>query len=290
MIKIESFFHEPTSTLTYVVWDKTSRDAVVIDPVLDYDSFSSAVDTRSIDEIATYLREHDLRLHYVLETHAHADHLSGCQRLKKDFGAKVVIGERISEVQTTFKSIFDFPDDFPTDGRQFDRLVQGGEVLRAGRLSIRTIPTPGHTPACMTYHIEDALFTGDALFMDDYGTGRCDFPKGSADDLFHSIHEQLYRLPEETRVFVGHDYRPNGRELKFETTIGASKRNNPQLNAETTHDEFVAFRTKRDATLRAPRLLYQSVQVNINAGILPEPHANGMRYLLLPLSISKDET
>lgn len=286
-MQIETFHDPATSTLTYVVFDSRSKDAVVIDPVLDYDPLSSSTATRSLEALEAFLRAQQLRVHYVLETHAHADHLSGSQYLKRRFDAKVGIGARIREVQTVFRGVFDLPETFPTDGSQFDRLFEDGERIAAGTLTFEVVATPGHTPACVSYRIEDAVFTGDALFIEDAGTGRCDFPAGSADDLYTSVHERLYALPDSTRVFVGHDYQPNGRPLRHETTIGASKRENIQLRAGTTREEFVALRTARDATLAAPRLLYPSVQVNVDAGLLPRPHANGRRYLVLPLDPKK---
>jgi glyoxylase-like metal-dependent hydrolase (beta-lactamase superfamily II) len=224
-------------------------------------------------------------LHYVLETHAHADHLSGSQYLKRRFDAKVGIGVRIREVQHVFRDIFDLPSGFAIDGSQFDRLFEDGEKITAGALTIEVIATPGHTPACVTYKIEDAVFTGDALFIEDAGTGRCDFPAGSADALYTSVHERLYALPDATRVLVGHDYQPNGRKLRYETTIAASKEKNIQLRASTTRDAYVEMRQARDATLAAPQLLYPSVQVNVDAGLLPKPHANGRRYLSVPLNL-----
>jgi glyoxylase-like metal-dependent hydrolase (beta-lactamase superfamily II) len=287
MHQIEAFYDPATYTVTYVVFDPQSRDAVVIDPVLDYDPLASQTGTRSADRVIEFVRSKELNLRWVLETHAHADHLSSSQYLRTKLGAKVAIGERIREVQETFKKVFDLPSSFRTDGRQFDRLLADGEELEAGSLRVKVISTPGHTPACVSFKIDDALFTGDALFMEDYGTGRCDFPRGSADDLYTSVHERLYRLPDSTRVFVGHDYQPGGRELKFETTIGASKQRNVQLSAETTREQFVAFRQHRDAGLEPPRLLYQSVQVNVDAGRLPQPRDNGIRYLRTPLNLKR---
>lgn len=283
-MEIKAFFDPDTSTLTYVVLDPDTGDAVVIDPVLDYDPVGSKTSTRSVDQVSDYVRDEGLTLRFVLETHAHADHLSGSQLLRRRFDAPVVIGRRITEVQETFKRVFALPDSFATDGRQFDRLVDDGERLTAGSLEIEVIATPGHTPACVTYRIGDALFTGDALFLEDYGTGRADFPRGSAEDLYRSVHDRLYALGDELRVFPGHDYQPGGRELRWETTIGASKSLNPQLRADTTQEEFVRFRRERDATLRAPRLLFQSVQVNVDAGRLPAERDNGMRYFHLPVN------
>jgi glyoxylase-like metal-dependent hydrolase (beta-lactamase superfamily II) len=282
-MNIEAFYDKTTFTLTYVVFDPVTRDGVVIDPVLDYDPASSQVSTASLARVEAFVREQKLTLHYVLETHAHADHLSGSQHLKQRFGARIAIGAAIVDVQRVFAGVFDLGAGFPTDGSQFDRLLVDGETLSAGALAIEVLATPGHTPACVSYRIADAVFTGDALFIEDYGTGRCDFPSGSADALYTSVHERLYALPDDTRVFVGHDYRPNGRPLRAETTIGRSKESNIQLRASTPRDEFVRRRTERDATLSAPRLLYPSVQVNIDAGRLPMPHANGRRYLMIPV-------
>ena len=282
-MEIETFFDPATYTLTHVVHDATSRDAVVIDPVLDYDPASSTVTTASVEKVASFLRDKGLRLRHVLETHAHADHLSGSQYLRAAFEVPVAISARITEVQRTFKELFDLAPDFSTDGRQFDTRLDDGQRLRAGTLHIDALATPGHTPACMSYRTGDAVFTGDALFIEDYGTGRCDFPGGSADALYTSVHDRLYALPDATRVFVGHDYQPAGRPLRVQTTIGRSKTENVQLTAATTREDFVAMRHRRDATLAAPRLLYPSVQVNIDAGRLPAPHANGRRYLTIPV-------
>lgn len=287
-MNIETFFDPGTFTLTYVVFDPSTRDAVVIDPVLDYDVLSSRTSTASVARVEAFLRGKELRLHYVLETHAHADHLSGSQYLKRRFGAEVAIGARIVDVQDVFAGVFDLDrTSFATDGSQFDRLLADGEKVTTGSLSFEVIATPGHTPACVSYRFDDAVFTGDALFIEDYGTGRCDFPSGSADALYTSVHERLYGLPDATRVFVGHDYQPNGRVLRWQTTIGASKEGNVQLRASTTRADFVARRTARDATLPAPRLLFPSVQVNIDAGRLPKSHANGRRYLVVPLDMKK---
>jgi glyoxylase-like metal-dependent hydrolase (beta-lactamase superfamily II) len=283
-MEIKAFFEPATYTVSYVVWDPGTKDAIIIDPVLDYDPLPSQTSTKSAEELVRFVRGESLKVHYVLETHAHADHISASQFLKRELGAEIAIGERITEVQETFKGVFDLPADFATDGSQFDRLLKDDETIEAGSVAVKVIATPGHTPACVSYLIDDAVFTGDALFMEDYGTGRCDFPRGSAEDLYDSVHGKLYALPDETRVMVGHDYQPGGREIRWETTIGASKQQNPQLKAETSKEDFVKFRNKRDAGLKAPRLLFQSVQVNVDAGRLPDPHANGARYLSLPLN------
>ncbi|MDO9017288.1 MAG: MBL fold metallo-hydrolase [Deltaproteobacteria bacterium] len=283
-MKIQEFYDPKTFTLTFVAYDEATHDAVVIDPVLDYEPGPSQTSTASVDAVSRFIEREALTLRYVLETHAHADHLSGSQLLKQRHGARVAIGARITEVQETFRGIFDLGPEFRADGSQFDRLLADGETLQAGSLAVRVIATPGHTPACVSYLIDDALFTGDALFIEDYGTGRCDFPRGSADDLYDSV-QRLYALPDATRVFVGHDYQPGERPLRFETTIGASKRGNVQLRADTPKADYVAFRRGRDATLAAPRLLLPSVQVNVNAGVLPKPSANGVRYLNLPINL-----
>jgi glyoxylase-like metal-dependent hydrolase (beta-lactamase superfamily II) len=283
-MKIETRYHPATFTLTYVVYDEQTKDAIIIDPVLDYDPLGSQTDTRTARELVDWVRAHELKVHYVLETHAHADHLTGAQFLRRELGAQVVIGEHICRVQETFKPLFGLGDEFVTDGGQFDGLAREGEPIVAGSLTIDVLHTPGHTPACVSYRVEDAVFTGDALFMPDFGTGRCDFPKGSADALYTSVHDKLYALPDDTRVFVGHDYQPGGRSLQFETSIGESKRANKQLRHDTTREEFVRFRNDRDATLSAPRLLFPSVQVNIAAGRLPSAQG-GIRHLAIPLNL-----
>jgi len=287
-MQIQHFFDPATFTLTYVVHDPETGDAVVIDPVLDFDPPGAQTSSGSVEQVAAFLKERGLRVHYVLETHAHADHLSASQFLRRHFEARVAIGERIREVQETFRDVFDLPADFPVDGSQFDLLLREGDLVPAGSLVVEVISTPGHTPACVSYKIGDAVFTGDALFIEDYGTGRCDFPRGSAEDLYESVHERLYALPDSTRVFVGHDYQPRGRPLRYETTIGAEKRGNVQLKADTTRDDFVRFRKGRDATLDPPRLLFPSVQVNIDAGRLPRPRANGRRYLTIPANMFRE--
>lgn len=282
--QVKAFFDKMTWTLTYVVWDPATKDAVLIDPVWDYDPASSKVSTESVDQAIQFLQDQGLKLHYVLETHAHADHLSGAQLIKQKFPqVKVAIGKTITKVQEVFKGVFNLGSDFRTDGSQFDLLLSENETLVAGSLKVETIATPGHTPACSSYLIGDAVFTGDALFMPDYGTGRCDFPAGSAADLYTSVHDKLYKLPPTTRVFVGHDYQPGGRHVAFETTIQAEKSGNIHIKDSTTQQEFVKFRTERDRTLAAPRLLLQSVQVNINGGTLPTAEENGTKYLKIPV-------
>lgn len=281
-MQIKAFFDKLTSTLTYIVWDEQTQDAVLIDPVLDYDPDSGKIWQASIALLLNFIKENQLKVHWILETHVHADHLTGAQVLKKELGARIAIGEHIQKVQSIFAPLFNM--DCATDGSQFDHLLKNGEEFQAGRLHLQALHTPGHTPACVSYRIGDAVFTGDALFMPDGGVGRCDFPAGSATALYQSVHQGLYQLPEETRVFVGHDYQPDGRPLRWETTIGESKRQNCHLREESTEAAFVTFRSNRDAILKAPRLLLPSIQVNIEAGRLPDPQNNGRRYLKIPLT------
>lgn len=283
---IKTFYDPATFTLTYVVYDEDSRDAVVIDPVLDYNPIGSAVSDESFQKVVDFVAENDLKLHYVLETHAHADHLSSSQLFRDEYpGIKVAISERITTVQKTFKTVFNLEESFVTDGEQFDYLIKDFEELKAGTLTIKALPTPGHTPACLSFLIGDAVFTGDALFMPDFGTGRCDFPAGDARTLYRCVTDNLYSLPDETRVFVGHDYQPGGREVAWESTIGEEKANNIQLKGNTTEEEFVKFREERDSGLAAPKLIYQSILVNIDAGKLPKQESNNQRYLKIPLNI-----
>ncbi len=285
MTKIKEYFDKNTWTLTYVVWDEKTRDAIVIDPVMDYDPAASKISEESAKTVMGFLRSKELKLYFILETHAHADHLSGSQIIKREFPtAQIAIGEKITKVQEIFKGVFGLPKNFKTDGSQFDRLLKDGEEFQAGSIKIKTLFTPGHTPACASYYIDGNVFVGDALFMPDYGTGRCDFPAGSAVELYHSVHDRLYKLPENTKVYTCHDYLPNGRPLKFMATIAEEKKDNIQLKEQTSLEEFVRFRTERDRTLAAPKLLLPSVQVNIDAGHLPEPAENGKRYLRIPVS------
>lgn len=284
-MKIQHFYDPDTFTLTYLVIDPKTKDTVIIDPVLDFDPPSGAVTDKSISAVLDYIKAEGLTVKAILETHAHADHLSSSQILKQLFpNAVLAIGEKIKVVQEVFKNHFNI-DYLKTDGSQFDRLLKDNEEVQFGSLKMKAIPTPGHTPACMSYLFGDAVFTGDALFMPDYGTGRCDFPKGSAKDLYQSVSKNLYSLPDNTKVFVGHDYSPNGREMKYETTIGESKKNNIQLKSNTSESEYIQFREARDKTLKAPRLLLPSIQVNIDAGHLPPKEDNQKSYLKLPLNV-----
>ncbi|MCB0308769.1 MAG: MBL fold metallo-hydrolase [Bdellovibrionales bacterium] len=281
---VQHFFDSETFTLTYVIYDANSKDAIIIDPVLNYDPDDSTYSFKSIEEVVQFISDQKLNVYYILDTHAHADHISGAHELKNRLpNAKTVIGQNITKVQSVFKDVFNLSK-FKTNGEQFDHLIQDGESLSANSFTVKALFTPGHTPACVSYLVDDMVFTGDALFMPDYGTGRCDFPLGSAKDLYHSIHDKLFELPNTTRVFVGHDYMPNGRELRFETTIGEEKASNKQLQDSTTQEAFIKFRQNRDKTLKAPRLLLPSIQINIDGGRFPEAESNEMIYLKLPFS------
>jgi len=283
-MEIQAFADEGrTWTVTYVVFDPDSKDAVVIDPVLDLDTTPWRTSTDSINQVVDFIKDNALNLHWVLDTHVHADHITGAGVLKKRLQAPIAIGANIRRVQQIFKQAFNLGDGFPTDGSQFDRLLNDGDTLEAGRLKINILHTPGHTPACCTYQIEDALFTGDVLFMPDVGVARCDFPDGSPEKLYHSVKNRLYEFPHHTRVFVGHDY-PDQREFQYQTTIGQSKAFNCDLPNSVSEAEFVAKIEKRDSALPAPRLLFPSLQVNINAGELPEPENNEVAYLKVPLN------
>jgi len=283
-MKTKAFYDTQTSTVTYVVHDPATRDAVIVDPVLDLDPVAWRTSTRSVDEVVKYVEEHGLSVHYVLDTHAHADHLTGMALLSETLGARTGIGEGIVGLQKNVANMFN-NDDAVTDGSQWDVLLADGQELAAGSMTITAMHTPGHTPACMSYFIDGAVYVGDALFMPDYGTGRCDFPGGSAEDMFESVSEKLYGLPDDTRVFVGHDYRPGGRDAAWETTIGASKEGNVRLRGTTERQTFVAARKARDAELNAPALIMPSLQVNMEAGRLPARESNGRRYLRIPLNL-----
>ena len=281
---ITPFFHAPTSTWTYVVSDPATREAAVIDPVLDYDWRSARTGTSSADAVLAHFEAHGLSLRWILETHAHADHLSCAPYLQSRAGGQIAIGTGIRQVQATFKRIFGLGDEFAPDGRQFDRLFADGDVVPLGRIEGRVIATPGHTSDSVSYLFGDALFVGDTVFMPDGGSARCDFPGGDAAELYRSV-QRLYALPEATRVFVCHDYSPGGRPPQCETTIGEQRRSNVHLKADTSEHEYVAMRRARDATLDVPNLIIPSVQVNIRAGHLPPAESDGVSYLKVPLNV-----
>ncbi len=281
---VTPFFHTPTGTWTYVVSDPASREAAVIDPVLDYDWRSGRTGTASADRILEYLAAEGLRLQWILETHAHADHLSCAPYLRSKAGGRIAIGAGIRQVQATFKRIFGLGEEFVPDGRQFDRLLADGDVVAIGGLSGRVIATPGHTNDSVSYLFGDALFVGDTIFMPDGGSARCDFPGGDAAELYRSV-QRLYALPAATRVFVCHDYSPGGRAPLCETTLEAQRTSNVHLRADTAESDFVAMRRARDATLDVPNLIIPSVQVNIRAGHLPAAESDGVSYLRVPLDV-----
>jgi len=282
---VQNFFDQETSTLTYIVFDNVSKDAVIIDPVLNYDLASSTITDDSLQELDIFIKENSLNPRLLLETHAHADHITGAQTMKKNYPeAKVGIGKEIVAVQKTFKQVFNLSY-LKSDGSQFDLLLQDNQVIECGNIQIKVVATPGHTPACVSFLIQDMLFVGDALFMPDSGTGRCDFPQGSAETLYESIQHKVYEMPPSTKIFVGHDYQPNGRELQFETTVNDSRRHNIQLREKTPKSEFTEFREKRDSGLSFPKLLLTSIQININGGNFPPAEDNGVSYLKIPLEL-----
>jgi len=281
---VKLFFDPATHTAQYVIHDPTSKAAAIIDPVLNFDPASGATRTDSAQALLTYGREQQLDFIWVLETHAHADHLSAAHFLAEETGAKTAISSRITEVQKRFAPVFGFEDDFVCDGSQFDQLLEDGQSLALGNLQFQVWATPGHTPACMSYSIGDALFVGDTVFMPDYGSARADFPGGDAAQLFDSI-QKLYQFPDATKMYLCHDYLPSGRS-KFvtETSVGQQKRENIHIRPETTKAEFVEFRTTRDKTLCMPRLILPALQVNLRGGQLPPLSKNGIAYLQIPLN------
>jgi glyoxylase-like metal-dependent hydrolase (beta-lactamase superfamily II) len=285
MPEVLAFFDAATFTVSYVVKDPGSNACALIDTVLDYDPASGRTSTVSADSLTTYIKNHDLRVEWILETHAHADHLSAAPLLKDRHGGKIGIGAHITIVQNVFGKIFNAGSAFQRDGGQFDVLFADGEQIAIGAMSCRAIHTPGHTPACMTYVIGDALFVGDTLFMPDYGTARCDFPGGDPRQLYKSI-QKIFAFPAETRLFMCHDYLPPGRtEYKWETTVAEQRAHNVHIHDGVTEDQFVDLRKARDATLHMPVLIIPSVQVNIRAGRLPPPEDNGITYLKIPVNI-----
>jgi glyoxylase-like metal-dependent hydrolase (beta-lactamase superfamily II) len=256
---------------------------VVIDSVLNYDSKSGRTTTKSVDEVAQFIAEKKLQLTWILETHAHADHLTAAPYLQSKLGGKIVIGDHITNVQKVFKGVFNLDERFAVDGSQFDRLLKDGDSLAFGDLSLKAIYVPGHTPACMAYEIGDALFVGDTLFMPDVGTARCDFPGGDAKTLYQSI-QKILSYPNETKLYMCHDYPPSDRPVAHLTTVGEQKQSNIHVHDGITEDTFVQMRSKRDATLEMPHLILPSIQINIRAGHFPEPEANGKSYLKIPLN------
>ncbi len=279
---VTAFFDEATNTVSYIVRDPASSACAVIDSVLDFDFSSGRTSTRSADQIIRHIRDHSLNLEWIIETHVHADHLSAAPYIQQELGGKLGIGSHITEVQDIFGKVFNAGTEFQRDGSQFDRLFEDGDTYRIGGMEAFTIYTPGHTPACMTHVIGDAAFVGDTLFMPDGGTARADFPGGDARALYHSI-KKILALPGETRLFMCHDYGPNGRNIQWETSVGDEREHNIHVRNGVTEDEFVKMREERDATLGMPKLIIPAVQVNMNAGNLPEPEADKKRYLKIPI-------
>lgn len=285
--QIRAFFDEPTNTVSYLVWDPDTRRGVAIDPVLDFDAAAGTVDDGSVDELLAAAAAEGVAIEWALETHIHADHLSGAPLIKARTGAKIAIGEHVREVQNIFRPIFG-AEDVKAEGGDFDRLLKDGEHLQVGGLDIEVMHTPGHTPACVSYRIGDAVFVGDTLFMPDYGTARTDFPGGNADQLYRSI-QRILALPPKTRLFMCHDYKAPGRsDFAWETSVAEEAERNVHIGACACEQDFVAMREARDATLSAPKLLYPAIQVNIRGGRLPPPEPSGPRYLKIPLTIAPD--
>ena len=284
---IQHFFDENTNTFSYVVSDPVTLQCAIIDSVLDYDPASATTSTIHADEIIAYIHKNELTVEWILETHVHADHLTASQYLKSQLGGKIAMSHKISIVQETFSAIYNLDIKYFNSHQSFDYLFADHETFTIGELQAYNIPTPGHTPACLSYVIGDAVFVGDTLFMPDYGTARCDFPKGSAGQLYDSV-QSLYELPEETRVFLCHDYLPESRErYEHETLLKTQKEQNIHIHTGVSKAEFIEMRTQRDATLTMPKLILPSIQINMDAGKFPQPEANGIRYLKLPLNYFK---
>lgn len=280
---VHGIFDRSTWTVTYVVYEKEGGACAIIDSVLDYDPKSGRTRTDSADKVIAFVKEKNLQVAWILETHAHADHLTAAPYLKSKLGGKTAIGDHITTVQSVFKGIFNLEPDFSTDGRQFDHLLKDEERFAIGALEARAMYVPGHTPACVAYEIGDAVFVGDTMFMPDVGTARCDFPGGDAKTLYRSV-KKILSLPDETRLFMCHDYPPSDRSVQFETTVGEQRRKNIHVHDGVSEAQFVEMRTKRDATLEMPVLILPAVQVNIRAGDMPPKDANGVAYLKIPVN------
>ncbi|WP_400086968.1 MBL fold metallo-hydrolase [Yoonia sp. R78084] len=281
---VKAFFDDATNTVSYVVREPEGRTCAIIDSVLDYDPASGRTNMKSADEIIAWVKAEDLQVAWILESHVHADHLSAAPYLQEHLGGKIGIGANITIVQDTFGKVFNEGTEFQRDGSQFDALFEDGDSFHIGQMRADVLHTPGHTPACLTYVIGDAAFVGDTLFMPDFGTARCDFPGGSAEDLYTSI-QKILSLPDENRIFVGHDYKAPGRdEFAWETTVGEQKALNVHIGAGRPMEKFVSMRQERDAKLGMPRLILPSLQTNMRAGNLPEPEDNGQRYFKVPIN------
>ncbi|MDG1377420.1 MAG: MBL fold metallo-hydrolase [Yoonia sp.] len=282
---VNAFFDPATFTVSYVAREPNGETCAIIDSVLDFDPASGRTDTSSADAIIDFVKSEGLTVAWILESHVHADHLSAAPYLQERLGGKIGIGDQITVVQDTFGKVFNEGTAFQRDGSQFDALFKEGDTLNIGEMRLDVIHTPGHTPACLTYVIGDAAFVGDTLFMPDFGTARCDFPGGSAENLYKSI-QKILSLPDETRIFVGHDYKAPGRdEFAWETTVGEQKAMNVHVGAGKPLEEFVSMRQERDASLGMPRLILPSIQTNMRAGQMPEPESNGVSYLKTPVNL-----
>jgi glyoxylase-like metal-dependent hydrolase (beta-lactamase superfamily II) len=280
---VQSFFDPHTWTVTYVVYEKPGAECIIIDSVLDYDPKSGRTKTESADEVIAFVKANNLSVQWILETHAHADHVTAAPYLKSKLGGKIAIGDQIKQVQTVFKGVFNLEPGFNTDGQQFDYLVKENEVLTSGNLSVKALFVPGHTPACMAYEIGDAIFVGDTLFMPDVGTARCDFPGGDAKTLYQSI-QKLLSYPDDTRLYMCHDYPPNDRPVEVLTSVKAQKAENIHIHDGVTEAAFVKMRSERDAKLEMPVLILPAIQINIRAGDFPPKEENGIAYLKIPLN------
>jgi glyoxylase-like metal-dependent hydrolase (beta-lactamase superfamily II) len=281
--EVSAFYHEDSGSISYVVAEPGGSRCAIVDPVMDFDPNSGRTGTGPADEIVAFVRARGLDVDWLLETHAHADHFSAAAYLKEKLGGRIATGATITKVQRLWKEIYNLPADYPADGSQFDRVLEGGERFRIGALEVLVIDTPGHTPANVTYVAGDAAFIGDTLLQPDFGTARCDFPGGSARELYHSI-QRILALPPETRLFTGHDYMPGGRDAAWESTVTEQRTGNVHLQESPDVEQFVLMREARDGTLPMPRLILHALQVNINAGRLPLPEANGVAYLKIPLN------
>jgi glyoxylase-like metal-dependent hydrolase (beta-lactamase superfamily II) len=281
---VKAFFDQGTWTFTYVVYEKPNTPCVVIDSVLNYDPKSGRTKTKSADEVIAFVKEQGLTVDWILETHAHADHLSAAPYIQKHLGGKIAIGSHIQDVQKVFKGIFNLESEFPTNGSQFDYLIEEGQDLHAGNLRIHPLFVPGHTPACMAYVIGDTIFVGDTIFMPDVGTARCDFPGGNANTLYQSM-QKILSYPDDTRLFMCHDYPPVDRPIAYETTVGEEKRKNIHVHEGVSEAQFVEMRNQRDKTLEMPVLILPSIQVNIRAGHPPPAEGNGKTYLKIPFNV-----
>ena len=281
--EIQAFFDPATWTVSYVVYDHDGGHCAIVDSVLDFDAKSGRTSTTSADALMAFAKEKTLTVQWILETHAHADHLSAAHYLRKQVGGQIAIGAAITDVQNVFKGIFNLEPEFHPDGSQFDHLFAPNEVFAIGELSAHALPVPGHTPACMAYQVGDAVFVGDTLFMPDVGTARCDFPGGNAHDLYKSV-RSLMSLPADTRLYMCHDYPPDARAPAWESTVAEQRANNIHIRDGVTEEAFVAMRSKRDAGLAMPNLILPSVQVNIRAGAMPPAESNGRVYLKVPLN------